>query len=36
MSDPVIEVRSVARLVLLDADGRVLLLKHADGHGLGF
>jgi ADP-ribose pyrophosphatase YjhB (NUDIX family) len=31
-----IEVRSTARLVLFDADRRVLLFRHADGHGREF
>ena len=31
-----LEVRSAARLLLLDGEQRVLLLKHADGHGREF
>ena len=31
-----IEIRSVARLLLLDASGCVLLFRHADGHGREF
>lgn len=31
-----IEVRSVARLLLLDANRRVLLFRHTDGHGREF
>jgi ADP-ribose pyrophosphatase YjhB (NUDIX family) len=31
-----IEVRSAARLVLIDADQRLLLFRHADGHGREF
>jgi 8-oxo-dGTP diphosphatase len=30
------EVRTVARLVVLDADQRVLLFRHVDGHGRAF
>jgi ADP-ribose pyrophosphatase YjhB (NUDIX family) len=30
------EVRTVARLVVLDADQRVLLFRHVDGHGREF
>lgn len=30
------EVRSVSRLLLLDASGRVLLFRHGDGHGREF
>jgi 8-oxo-dGTP pyrophosphatase MutT (NUDIX family) len=31
-----IEIRSAARLVLLDASGRVLLFRHSDGQGREF
>ena len=31
-----IEVRSAARLVLIDASLRVLLFRHNDGHGREF
>jgi 8-oxo-dGTP diphosphatase len=31
-----IELRTVARLVVLDADQRVLLFRHVDGHGREF
>jgi ADP-ribose pyrophosphatase YjhB (NUDIX family) len=30
------EVRSAARLLLVDAQGRLLLFRHADGHGREF
>lgn len=31
-----IEIRTAARLLLLDASGRVLLFRHNDGHGREF
>lgn len=36
MTEPEHEKRSAARLILLDAARRVLLLRHTDGHGREF
>jgi ADP-ribose pyrophosphatase YjhB (NUDIX family) len=34
--DPMIEIRTAARLILLDESRRLLLFRHVDGHGREF
>ena len=36
MNETNVEIRKAARLIVFDSDGRLLLFRHADGHGREF